>query len=196
MSPTSPARSRIAPSLVPAGSSVTAVGLRREVERARVDAVAHPGGPGPVVEDMTEVPAARRTDDLGADHAVARVGTRLHRLEVRRLDEAGPARPGVELRLRAEELGAASRAPVHAGLLGVGVGPRERPLCCLPAKDRVLLRRQTLAPFRVRQLDPPRHQITTSETATNWMAAATTTSRWKTSWKPKMRGNGSGHFVA
>ena len=35
--------------------------------------------------------------------------------------------------------------------------------------------------------------ITTSETATNCVTAAATTSRWKISWKPKVRGNGFGH---
>ena len=38
--------------------------------------------------------------------------------------------------------------------------------------------------------------ITTSETATNCVTAAATTSRWKISWKPSVRGNGFGHFVA
>ncbi len=35
--------------------------------------------------------------------------------------------------------------------------------------------------------------ITTSDTATNCVTAAATTSRWKISWKPKVRGNGFGH---
>ena len=38
--------------------------------------------------------------------------------------------------------------------------------------------------------------VTTRETATNCAAAAATTSRWKISWKPSVRGNGFGHLAA
>ena len=45
--------------------------------------------------------------------------------------------------------------------------------------------------------DETKHrQRTTNETATNWDTAAASTRTWKTSWKPKVAGNGSGQCVA
>ncbi len=126
---------------------------------------------------MAEVAAARGADDLGAGHPVARVDTRLDRVELGGLDEARPAGARVELRIRAEELRPAPGTAVDPGLLGVGVRAREGPLGRLLPKHGVLLRREALAPLLVRQLDPSRHHITTSETATNWVTAATTTRR-------------------
>ena len=41
-----------------------------------------------------------------------------------------------------------------------------------------------------------RRYTTTSETATNCVAAAATTSRWKISWKPNVAGNGFGQWIA
>ena len=63
-------------------SSLTAVGLRLELERARVDAEAHPGRPRPIVEDVPEVPAARAADDLGTVRPVARVYAGLDRIQL------------------------------------------------------------------------------------------------------------------
>ena len=61
-----------------------------------------------------------------------------------------------------------------------------RSVACSP-QHGVLLGAQALAPFGVGQLDPTRHRhITTSETATNCVTAAATTSRWKISWKPSV----------
>ena len=90
------------------------------------------------------------------DHAVAQVEPRLDRVELGGLDEARPARARVVLRVRAEELGAAARAPVDARLLRVPVRPGERSLGALPPQDRVLLGRQALAPLLVAELDPAR----------------------------------------
>ena len=117
-------------------------------------------------------------------------------LKTGRLDEARPAGAGVELRLGAKQLRAAAGTPIDAGHLGVRVRARERPLRRLPSQDGVLLGREALAPLLVGQLEPSRHHATTSETATNCVTAAATTSRWKTSWKPMTRGNGFGHLVA
>ena len=77
------------------------VRLRRplELERARVDAVAHPGRGGAVVEDVAEVAAARaRTSPPCATipWLVSTLGD--DALERGRLDEAGPAGARVELR--------------------------------------------------------------------------------------------------
>ena len=103
----------------------------------------------------------------------------------------------MELRVRPKELRAAPRAPVDAGLLGVGVRAGERALGRRPAQNGVLLGREARLSLLVGELDLPGHgQTTTSETATNCDAAAATTSAWKISWKPRVSGNGFGHFVA
>ena len=103
----------------------------------------------------------------------------------------------MELRVRAEELRTAAGTAVDAGILGVRVRACERPLGRLPAEHGVLLGGQARPPLLVGQLDPRAAIYTTTrETATNCVAAAATTRRWKTSWKPRTRGNGFGHWTA
>ena len=116
-----------------------------------------PVGLRPVVEHVPEVPTACGADDLGARHAVARVDALLDRVERRRLHEARPPGPGVELRVGAEELRATARAAVDTRILGVGVRAGEGSLGRLPAEDRVLVGRQSGAPLLVRELDRARH---------------------------------------
>ena len=98
---------------------------RLELERARVDAVTHPARvAGAVLEDVPEVPAAGAADDLRA--VMTACGPRAsRRCRRRRLGEARPARPGVELRVGGEQLGPAARAAVDAVLLDVPVPARE-----------------------------------------------------------------------
>ncbi len=78
------------------------VRFRRQLERARVDAVAQPGRPGPVVEQMPEVPAAAATDDFGPRHAEAAVLAKLEVLGDGGLVEGGPAGTRIELRVGVE----------------------------------------------------------------------------------------------
>jgi hypothetical protein len=52
-----------------------------------------------------------------------------------------------------------------------------------------------MAVAMIEKADGPQAR-TTSETATNCVAAAATTSRWKISWKPNQAGAGFGHVVA
>ena len=84
--------------------------LLLELERRRVDAVAHPGRPRPVREHVAEVAAAVGAQHLGADHAVARVGLLVDRVLARRRGERGPAAAGVELRVG---LKSSSPQPAH-----------------------------------------------------------------------------------
>src|SRR6476469_2870963 len=85
-----------------------------ELERGRVHAVPLAGGARSVVEDVTEVAPAATAADLGAHHAVGRVGHELHRLRDERLGEARPAGTGLELGVGVEQLSAARRAAVDA----------------------------------------------------------------------------------
>src|SRR4029077_4740713 len=88
-----------------------------EVERAGVDAEPVAGRPRAVREDVAEVPTAAGARDLGPHHAVAAVLVQLDGFGVHGGVEAGPARPGVVLRVGAEQLGTAAGAPVDAVIL-------------------------------------------------------------------------------
>src|SRR5947208_16040286 len=85
-----------------------------ELQGRRVDAVALPGRLWPVREEMAEVSAAGRTEDLGADHAVAPVALLLDRGLACGGEEGGPAAARVVLRVRLEEQRAAAGAMVGA----------------------------------------------------------------------------------
>ena len=124
---------------LPGVQSATPHAWRLELERAGVDAVPLPAGAGAVREDVAEVAAAGGAGDLGADHPVARVDVCVDALERCRLDEARPARAGVELGIGAEQLRPAARAAVDAGRLRIGVGAGERPLGSLLPQHGVLL---------------------------------------------------------
>ena len=121
----------------------------------------------------------------------------------------GQPEPESNFTVRAKQLRAAAGAAVHACVLHVGVRTRERPLGALLPQHRVLLRGEPGAPLRVGQhhfrfplmtVRPPhprdRYTTTKAATAANWVAAAATTSTWKTSWKPNVRGNGFGQWNA
>src|SRR5689334_10784722 len=85
---------------------------RVEVERERVDAVALAGRRGPVREDVAEVGVARPAADLDPPHPVRVVLLQLDRVLGDRLEEARPARPRLELGMRAEQLRSARAAAV------------------------------------------------------------------------------------
>src|SRR4051812_320705 len=129
-----------------------------EVERAGVDAVAHPARVArPVVEHVPEVAAAVAADDLRAVHAPCVVGPQLDRLGDLGLGEARPAGAGVELGVGREQLGAAARAAVHAVLVVVPVAPREGAFGRTLAQHVVLLGRELLTPLLISLLDSRFH---------------------------------------
>src|SRR5688572_3286662 len=181
-----------------------ASGHALEIERAGVDAVAQARRLRPVLEHVTEMAAARGAHHLGARHPVARVRLGDHAVQRRRLVEARPAASRLELRVGAEELGAAARTAVHAVGVLVPIRAGERALRAFVAQDLVLLGRESLAPLLLGELClrfhgsrvPRPGQSTTSESATNWVTAAAMTSTWKISWKPNVAGNGLGQALA
>src|SRR5438128_2073069 len=124
-----------------------------ELERGGVDAVAQPGRPRAVGEDVPQVAAAVGAEHLCSHHPVARVGLLVHGLAGRGCGERGPAAAGVVLRLGVEQLGSAARAAVCPRLEDVVVLAAERRLRPLLAQDAVLLGRQFLAPFLLGLLD-------------------------------------------
>ena len=87
---------------------------------------------------------------LAADHAVARVGLASHVFFPRRLPEARPAAAGLELVLRAEQLGPAAYAAVLALVVVVPVLAGERALGAVLARHLELLRRELAFPFCIR----------------------------------------------
>ena len=124
-----------------------------QLQRRGIDAVALARRARAVGEEVSEVAAAVRTQDLRPDHPVARVRLLLDRLLGRRCEERRPAAPGVVLRLRAEELSAAAGADVLPRLEDVVVLARERRLGALLAQDVVLLGRELGPPLAIGLLD-------------------------------------------
>src|SRR3954451_10557051 len=107
----------------------------------------------PVREDMPEVPAAARAQDLGAGHEKAAVRLLLDRVRLCGRGEGRPAAAGVVLRVGAEELGPAAGALVGARLERVVVLAAERALRALLAPPLVLLRRPFAPPLGFSFLD-------------------------------------------
>src|SRR5690606_16709005 len=116
-------------------------------EGRRVDAVPQPRGMRPVGEDVPEVAAAARAQNLGAHHPVARVGLLVDRALAGRGVEGRPAATGVGLRVGVEQLGPAAGAAVRAGLEHVVVLAGERRLGALFAEDPVALGIELRAPL-------------------------------------------------
>src|SRR5579884_757417 len=133
--------------------------LAVELQRCGVDAVAQARRRRAILEDVAEVAAAGPAEHLGAPHTVADVGLGVHPLSNRN-PEARPARPRVELLVRAEQRLAAAGAAVGALVLGVGVLAGERSLRALLAQHVVLLRRELRPPLRVRLLHSLCHRLT------------------------------------
>src|ERR1700687_2956071 len=88
---------------------------------------------------MTEVRIASRTQDLGARDEPAAVVLLGDGAFGHWLPETRPARPGIELCLRAEEFLAAAHALVDADVLGVPVLPAKGALSAVLARHLVLL---------------------------------------------------------
>src|SRR5581483_8612224 len=99
-----------------------------EVERAGIDAVPLPRLAGAVREDVAKMAAAPRARDLDPVHAETDVIVKLHVGSIRRLSEARPSGPRVELCLGGEQLGATAGANIRAFALLVEVLSGERAL--------------------------------------------------------------------
>src|ERR1700682_3422786 len=125
----------------------------RLLQRGRVDAVALAGRRWSVLEDMTEVASAAAAMHLDPLHSVARVARRGDGARVGRTREAGPARPAVELLLGAEELRAATRAEIAAGLVIVPELAAEGALGARLSEHAGLLERQLAAPLIIALVD-------------------------------------------
>src|SRR5688572_13795473 len=82
---------------------------------------------------------AARTFHLHAAHTVGAVRFELDGLLIGRLPEARPTAAGLELRVGAEELGAAARAAVRPGLFAVVILAGESAFGAFLASDLVLL---------------------------------------------------------
>src|SRR5262249_33436079 len=96
-----------------------------------------------------EVRVAGGAADLDPPHAVARVDLGLDRVLPGGLEEARPAGAGVELRVGAEQLGAARTAPEDAVLLHAVEAARRGRLGRSAAKNRVAVGIALLPPLLV-----------------------------------------------
>src|SRR5262245_38690149 len=99
---------------------------------------------------MAEVGVATAAMHLRAAHAVAVIRFGRHVFLVGRLPEAGPAGAGIELVIRAEELGIAAHASVRALVVVVPIDARKSRLRSFLARDVELLRRERVFPLCVR----------------------------------------------
>src|SRR2546422_4435395 len=115
-----------------------------ELERRRVQAVAQAGRRRAVGKHVTEVAVTPSAADLGTDHPGTRVADGSDVVGIERLEEAGPARTRLELRLRPEERQAAQPARVRARFFLVQQGAAEGPLGAVVQQDPTLLRGQRL----------------------------------------------------
>src|SRR5581483_2853171 len=122
--------------------------LRLKLHGDAVDAVAQPGRRRPILEDVAQVAAAAAAVHLRADHAVAFVDRGLDGAR-NGIVEGGPAGAALELPLRHEQGLVTARAEERAGPLLVVERAAARRLGAVPSHDRVLLRRQQLAPLRL-----------------------------------------------
>src|SRR5262249_34335396 len=120
-----------------------------EVEGSGVDAIAQPGGLGPVLEDVAEVRVAPAAMHLDPAHAVAVVRLDRNALFLRRLPEARPAAARIDLVMGAEQLGAATHAPVASLVVVVPVDAGEGRFRSLLAGNVKLLGRELRPPFLV-----------------------------------------------
>src|SRR5579859_2120943 len=90
---------------------------------------------------------AFRAQDFGADHAVRVILLLVDMALHRRLGEARPAAAGIELGIGLEQRLPAAGADIGPGLGLIFILARERALGRLFAQDRILHRRQFLAPL-------------------------------------------------
>jgi len=92
---------------------------------------------------------AHVADDLGAPHAMTRVGLFTDVCRVERLEIARPAAARVELGVRFEQRRAAADAGVDAVLVVVDVFAGARRFGCRVARHAVLHRREQLLPLGI-----------------------------------------------
>ena len=125
-----------------------------ELERRGVDAEPQPPSARAVLEDVPQVPAATGAEDLIPHHAQRRVALRLDVRLIDGLEEAGPARPGLELRVGREEGSLQSRQTyVPSVLLSIrfpqkGASVPLRRMICASSSVRSCARRSTCASGR------------------------------------------------
>ena len=132
-----------------AALAFAALGLGLEAQRGGVEAIAQAGRARAVLEDMAEMRIAAGADDLVSDHAMAAVGDGLNIFRGHGLEEAGPASPGIELRVGGKERQVAANAVINTILVVVVEEPAEGALRAFAARDAILLLGELLLPFLV-----------------------------------------------
>jgi hypothetical protein len=98
---------------------------------------------------VTEVTATASADDFGPRHAETVVGASLDAVVVDGVPETRPSRPGLVLRLRVEQFGAAPGTGVRAVRFLVEVLAASARFRSLLSEDLVLLVAQAFAPLRL-----------------------------------------------
>ena len=96
---------------------------------------------------MAQVATALGTEYLGANHAVTGILVKLDIALAHDVPETGPARAGMKLGFRREQLVAASGTNIRAVVFGIDILAGKRPFCPRFAQDVVLLIGELLAPL-------------------------------------------------
>src|SRR5437879_2814227 len=113
-----------------------------------------------------------RAAHFGPLHPVTRIGVLDHLAMIGRLVEAGPAGPGIVLRLGIEQRLAADHAVVRPWIFRLPVFPRERRLGTRLLRYVILLGRELLLQLRLafHDLLCHGHSISTIYVNTDWMS--------------------------
>src|SRR4029079_7505070 len=102
--------------------------FRLQLQRGRIDAVAQARWIRPVIEDVAEMTVAFRAQNLGADHAMARVALLVDMTFSDGRRKTRPTAAGIELGVGFEQCLSAAGAGIGALALLVFVFAGERPL--------------------------------------------------------------------
>jgi hypothetical protein len=121
-----------------------------EDKRGGVEAEAQSSRLGAIFKNVTQMRAATDAFDFDPVHPVTVVGFGQDVFLGDRLEEAGPAGAGIELRLGREQRQIATNAVVDAGFMIVKERAAKGGLGALTARDAKLLGRQLFGPFGVR----------------------------------------------
>src|SRR6266403_6182197 len=123
--------------------------LLHEIQRRGVDAIAKPGRPWPVGENVAEMRITSAAEHFLARHPMARVSIHFNFRFIDRRREARPSGTGVIFRFGAKQRLAAANADVRSRRVGIFILTSSRWLRALSTGHLVLPGRQDLPPFGV-----------------------------------------------
>src|SRR6266478_2396923 len=125
------------------------VSILLQIERGGVDAIAHPGGPRPIVKDVPQVGVATAALHFRPPHPVTCIRLCLDSFFAGRSIETGPPRARMKLCFVTKQGLTAANALIRSGGFRVLVFASERRLGSLLPRHIVLILRKLLLPSDV-----------------------------------------------